>query len=231
MPADFGIADGTTLVVDSVSPNRTNKTVEAANEDGDVIACEVMEARESPTVAYSLKASLSGNGAKNIVLGGVTTVTLGGTSKYFCLTSVTLGTSAGNTPTVSASGEQVCSATPNSTYTLTKALEILAKAKAQILAEAFTLAGTKCHVNSCSAAFEVKFVPVENNGTLIAWDVTDGRITVTVNVTQGGSDEPTLTAASGWTMTAVPDDPHADSSYKSWTCTFTKFLAKDQPSS
>ena len=66
-----------------------------------------------------------------------------------------------------------------------------------------------------------------NGGALIAWDVTNGRIVVTANVTQAGTDAPTLTAAQGWTTTAVPDDTNPDSDYTSWTCTFTKFLTKD----
>ena len=223
----FGLADGTTLLVKSVTPNRSNDVVEASNEDDDVITCEVLEARESPSVEYTVKADLKSTTAKDIVLGGVTSQTVGGVTKYFVLTSLRLGASAGGEPTCSASGEEVPSATPSTTYTIEDGLAILAKAKAQILASAFTLAGTKCHMNSCTATFQVKFVPIENGGSLVAWDVTNGRIVVTVNVTQAGSDAPTLSAAQGWTITAVPDDNNPDSDYTTWTCTFTKFLTKD----
>lgn len=223
----FGLADGTTLLVKSVTPNRSNDTVEASNEDDDVIACEVLPARESPNVEYSIKKDLTSTARKDIVLGGVTTQTVGGVSKYFALTALRLGTSAGGESTCSASGEEVPSATPSTTYTVENGIEILAKAKAQILASAFTLSGTKCHLNSCTAVFQVKFVPIENGGSLVAWDVTNGRIVVTANVTQAGSDAPTLSAAQGWTITAVPDDNNPDSDYTTWTCTFTKFLTKD----
>ena len=223
----FGLADGTRLFVKSLNPNRTNSTVEATNEDDDVVACEVLTPRESPSVEYRLKKDLTDTYAKDIVLGGVTTVTVGQTTKYYCLTSVSLGTSAGGEPTVAATGEEVPDATPNGTYTLEDALNILAKAKAQILAGAFSVSGTKCHVGSCSAVFSVKFVPTEVGGELISWDCTGGRIVVTAQVTQAGSDAPTLTAAEGWTTTAVPADNYPDAQYTTWNVTFTKFLTRD----
>lgn len=223
----FGLADGTRLFVKSLNPNKTNGTVEATNEDDDVVACEVLTPRESPTVEYRLKKDLIDTYAKDIVLGGVTSVTVGNVTKHFCLTSVSLGTSAGGEPTVAASGQEVPDATPNGTYTLEGALAILAKAKAQILAAAFSVAGTKCHVGTCSAVFSVKFVPTEVNGELIAWDCTNGRIVVSAQVTQAGSEQPTLTAAEGWIVTAVPADNYPDAQYTTWNVTFTKFLTRD----
>ena len=223
----FGFADGTTLKVKSFQSGRANGTVEGSDENGDTVACDVLEDLENPSIEYELLADLKSTTAKDIVLGGVTTVQVRGASKYFCLTSVTLSAGAGEKPTVAAAGHEVCKATPNGTYTLEDALAILAKNVAQILAGAFTLAGTKCHLQNCTATFSVDFDPRTVDGTMVGWDVTNGRIEVTAQVSQYGTTEPTLAAVEGWTCTVVPVDSQGDSEYMSWNATFTKFLSRD----
>lgn len=95
----FGLADNY-LVITSTEDGDSWQEATALNEEGSVTATEVYGHTASPTCSYAVKASLA-DSPKDIVLGGVTTVSADGEDpEYYCLTEVTIQTTAGGAPTV-----------------------------------------------------------------------------------------------------------------------------------
>lgn len=180
----------------------------------------------SPTCDYAIKASLA-NDPKDVVLGGVTTVGEGSNAKHYCLTEVTIQTSAGGVPTVSAKGEQVPSATPSCKYTIEDGLAVSQKCHSQILLSAYTLTGTGCHATDTSYTFACNFNPTTKDGEYLAWDVSEGRIEASITVVQTGETAPTLSAGQGWIMTSPLTQTNPDSDFPTWTGTVVKYLQKD----
>ena len=218
----FGLASASLEILTS-DEGRAASVAEASNADGDIIAAEVYGEIESPSCTYAVKA----DSTADIELGGVTTVGTGTAAKYYALTSVTIGTSAGSPPTVSASGEEVPSATPSSTYTVEDGLTVSKLAIAQIYGGSFTLGGTGCHVTDCNATISCDFSAATKDGARLAWDISNGRIVVSVTINQTGSTAPTLTAGSGWEITSPLTQSNPDSNFPTWTATLTKYLTKD----
>jgi hypothetical protein len=218
----LGLAD-TNLILRDCDDGRSASVAEATDENGDVAVAEVFGEIESPTASYAVK----GDVAKDIVLGGVTTIGEGASAKHYALTQVTMNTSAGSAPTVSAQGEEVPAATATGTYTIDDGLTVKKSAIAQILQSAFTLSGTGCHLNSCNLTASVSFVDATKDGTRLTWDVTNGRLVVAVGIVQTGSTEPTLAAGTGWEVTAPLTRSSPDSDFPTWSATLTKYLTRD----
>lgn len=218
----LGLAD-TNLIFRDCTEGLAAEVAEATDENGDVAAVEVFGEKASPSVTYAVK----GDVEKDLVLGAVTTIGESTSAKYYVLTNVTVNTSAGGAPTVSASGEEVPSATPSATFTVDDGLAVKKSAIAQIPLSAFTLSGTGCHLSSCNLAASVNFTDATKDGERLAWDCTNGRLVVTVGIVQTGSTEPTITAASGWEVTSPLTRTSPDSDFPTWSATLTKYLQRD----
>jgi hypothetical protein len=218
----LGLAD-TNLILRDCTEGLAAEVAEATDENGDVAAVEVFGEKASPSVTYAVK----GDVEKDLVLGAVTTIGESTSAKYYVLTNVTVNTSAGGAPTVSASGEEVPSATPSATFTVDDGLAVKKSAIAQIPLSAFTLSGTGCHLSSCNLAASVNFTDATKDGERLAWDCTNGRLVVTVGIVQTGSTEPTITAASGWEVTSPLTRTSPDSDFPTWSATLTKYLQRD----
>ena len=217
----LGLAD-TNLILRDCTEGLAAEVAEATDENGDVAAVEVFGEKASPSVTYAVK----GDVEKDLVLGAVTTIGESTSAKYYVLTNVTVNTSAGGAPTVSASGEEVPSATPSATFTVDDGLAVKKSAIAQIPLSAFTLSGTGCHLSSCNLAASVNFTDATKDGERLAWDCTNGRLVVTVGIVQTGSTEPTITAASGWEVTSPLTRTSPDSDFPTWSATLTKYLQR-----
>ena len=218
----LGLAD-TNLILRDCTEGLAAEVAEATDENGDVAAVEVFGEKASPSVTYAVK----GDVEKDLVLGAVTTIGESTSAKYYVLTNVTVNTSAGGAPTVSASGEEVPGATPSATFTVDDGLAVKKSAIAQIPLSAFTLSGTGCHLSSCNLAASVNFTDATKDGERLAWDCTNGRLVVTVGIVQTGSTEPTITAASGWEVTSPLTRTSPDSDFPTWSATLTKYLQRD----
>lgn len=218
----LGLAD-TNLILRDCDEGLAAEVAEATDENGDVAAAEVFGEKASPSVTYAVKDDVT----KDLVLGSVSTIGEDSSAKHYVLTNVTVNTSAGGAPTVSASGEEVPSATPSATFTVENGLAVKKSAVAQILLSAFTLSGDGCHLSSCNLAASVNFTDATKDGERLAWDCTNGRLVVTVGIVQTGTTEPTLTAASGWEITSPLTRTSPDSDFPTWSATITKYLKRD----
>lgn len=101
----FGIA-GDGIVLTETNENKTASTAEGHNEAGDIVAFEVFGETMSPDCTYVLSADSQ---LSTIQCGKAVSGTGDYSGKKFTVGSITINTSAGQPPTIQASGEQVLS--------------------------------------------------------------------------------------------------------------------------
>lgn len=220
----FGIADSDRIVCTSSSDGGSASVAEAKGEDGSIVAHEVYGEKIAPSCDYLLKAAW-GRGAESpapnpVKLGGVTSA--GGA--FVALTSLTITTSAGSAPTVSAGGEQVEG--EGSTYSV-PAFSLPKTHRAQILFSAFELGGAGCHLTEAGYAAGCTLSKAEKEGVCLAHDVVEGKIECSVTIIQTGSAEPTIAPGDGWNVTSPLAESNPDADYPTWSATLTMYLTKD----
>ena len=99
----FGLADGTMLVCSSSDDGRSNEVAEATGQDGAIVAHNVYGEKIAPSNEYVMKAVTFSKGEGELAIGQIHK--LDDTHTSICLGSLSIGTSAGSAPTISASGE------------------------------------------------------------------------------------------------------------------------------
>lgn len=218
----YGLGAITGLKLISTNENKSASTAEARGEDGFVVAVESYGTTSAPSCELNVIADTS---LANIVLGTVKTI---GTDK-FCLASLSISTSAGGVPTISASGQQVeANAQEKCTCTL-PAISISALHHAQNFG-AFTLGGTGAHLTQCNMEIGGTISTATKDGEVIAHDLTDVRMTVTatIQVSDSTYGTPTVTAATGWTVTSPLSETNPDADFPTYTVTLQKTLTADE---
>ena len=224
-PDYFGLGANAALSLKNSTLNKSASTAEAQNEIGDTVAMEVFGEQSAPSVTYELIADLLLSAIK---LGAVTTVD----SKPFVLASVSWNTAPGSVTELQCSGEQVeaGATTANSTTITLPALSLKKWHDAQILGEAFTLTGTGCYVNACNYTATADVSKATVDGEIVAHDIQNGRIEVSVTIVQTGSTAPTLAAGTGWEIVSPLTVDNPDEDYPTWTATLRKNLTSEHPS-
>ena len=229
-----GLADGTTGILKSHDENRSVNTVTCENDEGDTVDATQVGHVIAPSNTYALKADVSG---LSIVLGGVNTVNLGTAQSpdnhYFALKSVTIGTSNSGEVSLSATAEEVASASPQRTYTVTIA-SLKQRNKAQILNSLFTLTGTNCHLQSANYTLSVNIQQTTVDGSRITFDVYGGKIVCSATAKQAGTAVPVIAAGSDSTFVTILSGDNSerrpDSDYASVSAEVTKYLTADAES-
>lgn len=217
-PIDWFNQSGDKMVITGSQDGKSNQVAEAQNANGDVIARDVYNIKLSPSADYLIKGAIS----TLPKLGTVTEVTVDGSKVKVMLTSIIINTSNSALPTFSMSGTQVeSSAATKRNYNL-GTVDIKARAMAQDILKALSV--TNADLNSASFNFSVNPVLGETADGVCASDVQKGVCECSFTFVQTGSTAPTFTAASGFTITAVPTATRNDGSYVEWTVTVTKDL-------
>lgn len=222
----FSIADGTILKIDEVADNASANVAEALDETGSFVAHSVYGERLAPSATYR---TCSDGNVTGVKLGAVTTYK----SKRVVLTSVSVNTSAGGNTEVSASGEEVETAT-SGTCPMVFALPSLAVGvctRPRVLDSAFTLGGTGCHLQTASYTFSCSNSPAEVDGEVVAHGVHSGVAECQVEIVQTDTAEPTLTAGDGWFISSPLSKSHSGAEYPTWSATLRKHLTGTVPSS
>ena len=67
------------------------------------------------------------------------------------------------------------------------------------------------------------------DGSVIGFDIVQGKIEVSVSIKQCGSAAPELTAGDGFQVTSPLAEANPDANYPTFSATLTKYLAKDAP--
>ena len=221
------VGELTTIVCKSTSDGNSASVAEARDENGTIVAQEVFGENMSPSADYAITGSYTA-AAGDIKLGEVTTYK----TKRVVLTNLTINTSAGGEPTISASGEQVedsSSGTCPALYSI-PAFSLGPCHHAKTLFSAFTLTGTGCHVTSANYTASCENGKATVEGEVVAHGVYGAKIECQVEIVQTGSTAPTLTAGTGWTITSPLAETNPDADYPTFSATLTKVLEKDAES-
>lgn len=221
----FGISSST-LAVKSTSDGNSGSVAEATDENGTIVAQESYGNRMSPSAEYALKKETTFD---EIVLGGVSTYK----TKRVVLTQLTINTSAGGEPTISASGEEIeasADGTCPATYTIPEfTLGVCHHAK--ILFSAFSISGTGCYLNSANYTAQCENGTAMIEGAVVAHGVYGAYLEVTAEIIATSGTAPTVTPGQGWVVSSPLAETNPDAEYPTYSITLRKPIAKDSASS
>lgn len=216
-----GIAtDG--LVCKAQNDNGSAQYLEKPGQHGEIAATKMYGAVLAPSCEYTVEKDVT---LANIELGKIVS---GEDGKKFALQTVSIGTSAGGEPTVSASSVQVEDAATdgNSNHFSVPSFYLSKDEVAQILFSAFTLTGASCELTECGAEISCNVGTHLVNGYPRASDVANGKIVVTATIGQYGTAKPAVSPAEGWDVSAPLSSSDPDADYPVWTVSLTKTLEK-----
>ena len=221
----FGISSST-LAVKSTSDGNSGSVAEATDENGTIVAQESYGNRMSPSAEYALKKETTFD---EIVLGGVSTYK----TKRVVLTQLTINTSAGGEPTISASGEEIeasSDGTCPATYTIPEfTLGVCHHAK--ILFSAFSISGTGCYLNSANYTAQCENGTAMIEGAVVAHGVYGAYLEVTAEIISTSGTVPTVTPGQGWVVSSPLAETNPDAEYPTYSITLRKPITLDTPSS
>lgn len=219
----YNLAITNKLILTDTAEGKTSQTATAQGEDGFIVAEEVFGTYEAPSENLTIVADLAA-GDLSPVLGKVNTV---GTKKYV-LSGFSITTGAGQQPTVSASGREVNAAATDGCKCTVAVPAVTRLHHAQTFG-AFTLSGTGAHLTQCTFQAQGQINVATKDGEVINFDFTGANITVTgtVQVSDSGYGEPTISPATGYKLTSPLSCTNPDADFPSYTFTLTKNLAAD----
>jgi len=208
----FGTITG--LTAKESSDGITGSVAEATNEFGDTVAHDEYAQLANPSVTYAVTADVSSLPS----LGDIKTWG----SKKILVTQIQVTTSAGQPPSVTISGQEV-HATATAKRLYAPSVNLAARCKAQDVAGAFTAPTSPAAFNSVTTTWSVDAVTASKGGDILAACATHGRVEVNATVTDPGGTA-TLTATTGFTITAPAAKTKPDEGYVSVTATATKWI-------
>ena len=221
----FGLtANSAPLEIIDDDDGASNEYNDYKAQDGSFIDNIVYGEKQEPSNGLELTGDWAIE-ADTIKLGGVTTVD----SKKFALGELSIETTAGELPKISASGKQVPSDAATTRYYAIPAETVKNDETAQILWGAFALAGTNCHLQSAKYKVSAELPTADKNGFPIAFGVSQGVIECEVEIVQCGSTAPTLTAGENWHVSSKLKCSNPDSDCPTWSATLRRFLTKTVP--
>lgn len=213
-----GLSAAGKIVCKSATMNRTGTYLEKAGSDGAIAATKYFGEVSAPSNEYAVEntAELS------VKLGAITTVD----GRKYALQSVSVKTTAGGEPTLSATAQEVeDGATQGGANFFSVPSFTLDKDEiAQTLFSAFTLKDGE--LTDCSAEISCTVGTTKVNGTVVASDVTMGKVVVSATVGQYGETAPAVTPSGGWEMSAPLTCTDPDSDFPSWTFSVERTLEK-----
>lgn len=213
----------------SLRDDNSNDSVETyfpTGQDGSYVAGEVYGNDSAPTNALALTANIT-HTAGTIKLGKITTVGEGSSAKKYMLERVTINTAGGQPVSVSATSQLVESGATDDCLYSVPAFSLTKKHHAQDIFSALTLTGTGCEFTSLTANIGCSIGKDKLVGNVISSDIGQGVIEITGTILQTGATAPTLSAATGWVISQPPTATNPETSYKTWSFTVRKNLAKD----
>ena len=221
----FGIAAALTNAACKATADGNSASVaEARDENGTIVAHEVFGEVMAPSADYAVTGPIDADDG-DIKLGAVTTYK----EKRVVLTNLTINTSAGGEPTMSASGEEVeasSDGTCPAKYSI-PGFELGPCHHAKILFAAFSLSGIGCHLQSANYTASCENGKATVGGTVVAHGVYGAKIECQVEIVQTSSTAPTLTAGTGWKVTSPLAETNPDAEYPTFSATLEMPLEMD----
>ena len=217
-------ADGAPLEVIGDEPNETNEYKEYPAQDGSFIDSIAYGNTKAPSNDLVLTDDWA-IAHEEVKLGGVNEVD----DESFALMELDINTTAGEMPTISASGQQVQDDAETKRFYALPETTVKNEETAQILWGAFSLSGSGCHLQSANYKASIQLPKPTKNGVPLAFGVARGVIECQITVTQTGNTAPTLTAGENWQISQRLKSSNPDSDVPTWTATLRRFLPKTLP--
>jgi hypothetical protein len=223
----FGLAkEGTNLVAVGENDGATSQVVDVHDDKGSFILSTAYGETIAPSVDYKLKGTFKqvGDNVADIALGQVAPID----GNAVALVSLEISTGTGAEPTVAASGEQVQDGATTVCKYIIPPFELKPRHHAQILFDAFTVAGNGCHLQTANYSIACSVSKATKDGVCLAFDVIEGVIEASITIAQVGEEKPVLTPGDGWTVSGVLACENPDAAYPTWSATLKKNLAKTE---
>ena len=216
-----GLASETAVTIKAVTVNTSGQYLEKPGHNGDIAATKAFGTVSAPSCEYAIAASHTYSGVK---LGSLVTVD----SVKFALESIHYETGADSEPTLAAVAKQVASTASDASVNTFAVPSFTVKPDeiAEDPLSAFDLSGELCELTKCTVDISCSVKVHTVNGDPVAHDVTMGRIQVALTIGQYGTAEPTVTAKTGWDISAPLSCTDPDADMPSWTVTLSKPLVK-----
>lgn len=219
----FGMSSLTGLKLVSTSDGASAQNVEARGEDGFTVAREVYGEKLAPSAEYEVVADVPIGG---IEIGDVNQLD----GKGIVKSTIRVTTSAGGAPKVSVSGVDVgsSSSTGKCKVKIPTGIVIKALHHAQMF-DQFTISGTGAHLTDCSLEATVQVSEATKDGETIAFDVVDGRMTIsgTIQVSDASYGKPTIETNGEWDITSPLAETNPDSNFPTYAFTMVRSLAAE----
>ena len=221
-----GLAVTNKVAAKSANKNTSGQYLEKLGAHGDIVATKPYGEVSNPSNDYAIEAAHTYEALK---LGAIMTVD----NKAYALESVHYEKTAGSEPVLSAQAKEVEAGATTAGMNVFEVPDLAVSPDeiAEIIFEAATLSGTGCELTKCTADIACTVNPHTVNGTPVASDTAQGKITVQLTIGQYGTTVPTVAAESGWEISAPLTVNDPDSDMPEWTCTLEKPLAKTMASS
>ncbi len=217
-------ADSAPLTVLSDEPGESNEYNDYKAQDGSYTDQVNYGAKKAPSNELALTGDWSITEGK-VKIGGISTVD----SEKFALGELDIDTTAGELPTINASGKQVQASAATARYYSLPAVTIKNDETAQILWDAFTLTGSDCHLQSASYKCSAEVPTKDKNGFPVTYGVSQGVIECSIEIVQCGATAPTISVGKGWHISSSLASSNPDSDVPTWTATLRYFLTKTIP--
>lgn len=214
-----GLAVAGSITCKSATMNRTATYLEKTGADGAIAATKYFGEISAPSNEYAVAKTTA---FPSLKLGSIATVD----GRAYALQSVSVKTTAGGEPTLSATAQEVESGATSAdcNYFSVPSFTLDKDEIAQTLFGAFTLKGGE--LTDCSAEISCTVGTTKVNGAVVASDVTLGKVVVSATVGQYGTARPEVTPAAGWELAAPLTCTDPDSDFPSWTFSVEKTLQK-----
>lgn len=216
-------SNGALLLRDD-NPNHSNEVYEDTGTDGSIIVTEPYGEDAAPTNNFALAKDLE----LEVKLGAITTVN----NQKFALESVSITTTGGSAPTISATSQLVedGATDANSCVYDVGTIEVLKRHHAQILLDAFSFTGAGCELTTTTTTIGCTVNKDKLVGAVVSSDVVSGQIVVTGEILATGTAEPEITAGEGWTLvTLKPNAANPETAKKRFSFEVRKNLTKTTP--
>ena len=226
---DFiGLEEEGNLLLTTHSLGKSSNLVEKTGANGAYVANKLFGTSCAPSCSYEIVAAIEQFKKQ---LGKVYQSTRALATGPVALRSFTISTSAGGKPTFSAEGVEIeAGATAAAHVFETSPIAISPDYHAILFGAAEFTGSDTCDLSESTYTAECSLDPTKVDGVPVASDATAGKETVNLRF-WSSNGAPSITAATGWTITSPLTRTRDDSDFEVWECTLTHYLAASTPAS
>ena len=225
---DFlGLEEEGKLILTTHSLGKSSNIVEKTGANGAYVANRTFGTTCAPSCSYEIADVIATFKKK---LGKVYQSTRALATGPIALRSFTISTSAGGKPTFTAEGVEIEAGATGAAHEFETSPIAISPDYHALLFGAVTFTGSStCDLSESTYTAECNLEPTKVDGVPVASDATAGKETVMLRF-WSSNGAPSITAASGWSITSPLTRTRDDGDFEVWECTLTHYLAASTPS-